>query len=176
MRPRGRVAEAEIGDLEDVARSSAARRARIERGAERVAEQIEGEHGDEDRGAGKDRQPPGVEQEALAAVEHAAPADDVDAAQAEEAERGFEQDGLRRRSGVPAASTGARALGTTSRGQDGRLADAQAAHRVDELELLDAHHLAAHEARHLRPGQQRDDGHHLRQARCPTGRRSRPPG
>ena len=70
---------------------------------------------------------------------------------------------------VPTASAGARALGTTSRREDGRFPHAQAAHRVDELQLLDAHHLAAHEARHLRPGQERDHGHHLQQAGAGQG-------
>src|SRR5690606_10743415 len=47
---------------------------RVEGVADAVAEEVEGEHGDEDRRAGRDRHPPGVLEKVLAEGEHLPPA------------------------------------------------------------------------------------------------------
>ena len=52
----------------------------------------------------------------------------------------------------------------TSVSEDDGLSHAEAAHRVDEFEPLDAHHLAAHQARDLRPGKKRDHADDARKA------------
>ena len=70
------------------------RRARIERGPERVPKQIECQHWSRILRHLKHRQPPGIEQKSLAAVEHAAPTDYFSAAQTKKAQGCFEKNRL----------------------------------------------------------------------------------
>src|SRR5262249_39613221 len=73
------------------------RSARVEHFGDAVSEQIEAEHGDTDRHAGKDAHPPRRVEEFLAAVQHLAPARHGWIGQAKEAQTGLDQD---RRTGI----------------------------------------------------------------------------
>src|SRR5262249_25839818 len=75
---------------------------------------------------------------------------------AEEAERGLEQDRRPDDEGPDREHRRYRVRHDLAE-EDRPLADAEAAHRVDEIELLHPHDLAAHDPRRLRPGEEGDD-------------------
>ncbi len=75
--------------------------ARVERVVQAFADQVERQHGQEDRDAREEADPPGVEQARAAGADHVAPAHQVRIAEPEEGQRGFEQDRRARSSARP---------------------------------------------------------------------------
>src|SRR6202043_3426250 len=67
---------------------------RVERVVEAVADQVEREHGGDDRDPGEQAEPPCVTDGRAALPDHVAPAHQVLIAEAEEADPGLEQDGV----------------------------------------------------------------------------------
>src|SRR3989449_9636489 len=121
--------------------------ARIERVAQTVAEEIEAEHGDEDREAGEERQPGVRLDEGDVGLEVPAPAGRRRlGAQAEEAEGGLDDD-RRRDAQRGGHDDGRQAVRQDVAEEDPGIAHTEGAAGLDVLLLLDGQHAAADEAR-----------------------------
>src|SRR5579864_8552244 len=131
--------------------------ARVEGVAGGVAEQVRGEHGDEDRHAGDDHEVDRVEEVALRVAEHVAPAGSrrLDA-QAEEVERRLDEDDL------PDAQAGRddhhrQHVGQQVLDHKPKVARSDRARGEDEIALLDRQDLAPHQPRDVSPADEGDD-------------------
>ena len=130
---------------------------RVEGILQAVAEQVEGEHGEQQRKPGEQHVPPRGVEDRSGVGEHLPPAGRGRAhADAEERERRLEQDvGRDQQAGVDDQRR--REVGEDLAEDDARVGCPQRAGGVDELPLAQREHLAAHDPHDVGPVEQRDD-------------------
>src|SRR5215216_5743152 len=123
----------------------------VERVLQPVADEVEGEHGEEQREAGEEHEPPGVGEQLAGLGDHRAPrrraAGDADA---EERERRLEQD-VGRDQQRRVDDQRREEVGENLPRDDPRVRRAQRACGLDELLLTQGQDLTAHDARDVRP-------------------------